>query len=130
MTVDDVHQVVVWVVGTVLSGAVIATAVFGKKMLRILSSMHDFVLPHFVPPTPEEIRTGHEDNTLPTRMRRQEERLVTHLETEEVAASEMYSRLHGIETQLNTAAGNAAAVASTAAEVAVAATVDRAAHAA
>lgn len=55
---------------TLGAATILAIAALVWKILRAVQRMNDHVLPHFVPPSPEEIRAGQPDNTIPARMAR------------------------------------------------------------
>jgi hypothetical protein len=68
----------------------------GWATARAIADLRRFVIPHFVPPTPDEIRLGAEDNTMPARLERQEKRLTDHLTTEERESRRMWGELEVI----------------------------------
>lgn len=59
-------------IGSVLAGIAVTSLVglgaFVWRALRTLRRVDEHVLPHFIPPTPDEIRAGAPDHTLPHRV--------------------------------------------------------------
>ncbi len=97
----DIHQVSIYL-GCVVFGSFILMAV--RLLWRsgtAIKNLESHVLPHFLPPTSEEIRNGHTDNSLPGRIERQELNLARHLADEEIAAKELHDQLDEIRSSLS-----------------------------
>jgi hypothetical protein len=97
----DMHQVGIYL-GCVVFGSFILMAI---RMLwrsgTAIKNLESHVLPHFLPPTHDEIRNGHTDNSLPARIERQELNLARHLADEEIAAKELHDQLDEIRNSLS-----------------------------
>jgi hypothetical protein len=85
----------VWsqLIATVAAALIATLCAVAWRTMRAVQRMNDHVLPHFVPPTPEEIRSGQPDNTMPARMGRMEVRLSTHLVEERADGIELAATL-------------------------------------
>ena len=70
---EELHSVIVTVLGACSVAAIIAacTAVIRRTISadRINREIGKYVVPHFQPPTPEEIRQGAPDRTIPARIK-------------------------------------------------------------
>jgi hypothetical protein len=98
---SDAHQVAIYL-GCVLAGTLILLVI--RLLWRsgvAIRALESHVLPHFLPPSPEEIRSGSVDNSLPGRIERQELNLARHLSDEETAAAELNGQLAEIRESLS-----------------------------
>ena len=84
VSTNDEHGIVVWVVGSLIAAAIIGAITYlirsakvrreaEVKAQQVLESVSLYVLPHYIPPTSDEIRTGAEDHTIPHRLEKVEE---------------------------------------------------------
>jgi hypothetical protein len=97
--------------GILIGVGVIAVAAAARGIwmsARVFGDLRRFVIPHFVPPTAEEIRLGATDNTLPARVERQESRLATHLVVEEIEVGQVKDELVAINRKLSIVGGEGA----------------------
>ena len=85
---------------TVGAAAICALCALVWRILRAVQRMNDHVLPHFVPPSADEIREGKRDNTIPARLGRLEDQqattaaeLSTHLVDEAASGVELAATL-------------------------------------
>lgn len=106
------HPLVVTCAGVTLA-VLLALAgrafLIGRRMDDTLGDLRDHVIPHFKPPTAQEIREGHRvyGDTLPERVAvlerdtaTQTRKLGEHLDAEQAETGRIYDRLDGIEHHL------------------------------